>query len=67
MSAVSRLSFFPEKGGCMRVRRRCGGGRLTAHDADTRMGLHIVPLGGDLDDQVSSVGPDNPYYCFFFR
>ncbi|MDI1489081.1 MAG: hypothetical protein OHK93_008359 [Ramalina farinacea] len=25
-----------------------------------------VPLGGDLNDQVSSVGPDKGPYCFFF-
>lgn len=27
---------------------------------------HIDNLGGDLNDQVSSVGPDAPHYCFFF-
>lgn len=35
--------------------------------ADSLSSPDAVPLGGDLNDQVSSVGPDSPNYCFFFR
>ncbi|PSK34031.1 hypothetical protein B9Z65_8357 [Elsinoe australis] len=41
---------------------------VAARDVDLqkRADSGVYNLDGDLNDQVSSVGPDAPHYCFFF-